>query len=213
MRKWGFLISLLYALILVVLLVPASVLLAGSDGFLSPAFSRAVSSLYSSWGTWLTVAILLTCQATLLFLPIDTAQRRLKPRGPVIVSCVVTSVLLAVLTFVAIVCLSLATKLGGQYLSSIVDIVSTVLGIWFLWGVVFYASVRSSGNVAKIAGSWLLKGSILELLIVIPCHIVVRRRGECSAPLATGFGITTGIAIMLLSFGPSVLLLYKKRLD
>jgi hypothetical protein len=41
----------------------------------------------------------------------------------------------------------------------------------------------------------------------------VRRRQDCSAPLATSFGITTGIAVMLLSFGPSVLLLYKKRME
>jgi len=50
-------------------------------------------------------------------------------------------------------------------------------------------------------------------LVAVPCHVIVRRRDDCSAPIATSFGIVTGIAVMLLSFGPSVLLLYKKRLD
>jgi hypothetical protein len=71
---------------------------------------------------------------------------------------------------------------------------------------------RSSDPVTRVV-SWLLRGSVLELLIAVPCHIIARRRDECSAPQMTSFGIATGIAIMLLSFGPSVLLLYKKRLD
>ena len=85
--------------------------------------------------------------------------------------------------------------------------------LWVLWGIVFYLYFRNSSASVSRLMSWLLKGSILELLIVVPCHVIVRRRHDCSAPLATSFGIATGIAIMLLSFGPSVLFLYKKRLD
>jgi hypothetical protein len=50
------------------------------------------------------------------------------------------------------------------------------------------------------------------LLIVVPCHVVVRHRDDCSAPALTGFGIATGLAVMLLTFGPGVVFLYRKRL-
>jgi hypothetical protein len=72
---------------------------------------------------------------------------------------------------------------------------------------------RNSTNVTARAISWLLKGSVLELLVAVPCHVIVRRRNDCSAPIVTSFGIVTGIAVMLLCFGPSVLFLVKKRLD
>jgi len=84
---------------------------------------------------------------------------------------------------------------------------------WLFWGIVFYFFLRNSSRVVTRILSWLLTGSVLELLIAVPCHVIVRRRHDCSAPAATSFGIVTGIAIMLLSFGPSVLFLYKKRLD
>jgi hypothetical protein len=54
---------------------------------------------------------------------------------------------------------------------------------------------------------------LLELAIAVPAHMVARRHNDGSAPTVTGFGIATAVAMMLLSFGPGVLLLYKKRLD
>jgi hypothetical protein len=85
--------------------------------------------------------------------------------------------------------------------------------LWVLWGIVFYLYFRNASQVTERVVSWLLKGSVLELLIAVPCHVIVRRRHDCSAPVVTSFGIVTGIAVMLLCFGPSVLFLFKKRLD
>jgi hypothetical protein len=60
---------------------------------------------------------------------------------------------------------------------------------------------------------WLLRGSILELLVAVPSHIIVRRRGDCCAPLGTFWGIATGISVMLLCFGPSVFFLFVERFE
>jgi hypothetical protein len=56
-----------------------------------------------------------------------------------------------------------------------------------------------------------LRGSILELLVAVPSHIVVRHRNDCCAPIGTFWGIVTGISIMLLSFGPGVFFLFVER--
>ena len=58
---------------------------------------------------------------------------------------------------------------------------------------------------------YLIAGSVLELLVAVPSHIIVRRRDECCAGLLTGTGICLGVVITLVSFGPSVLLLYYRR--
>jgi len=61
--------------------------------------------------------------------------------------------------------------------------------------------------------SWLIKGSVLELLIAVPSHIAARQRNDCCAEPVTAVGIATGIAVMLAAFGPAVLMLYKQRLE
>jgi hypothetical protein len=156
-------------------------------------------------------------EAALLFLRVDTTWQRLRPRAHNAVSGAVAAGLTALLTASAIWCVGCAVR-GDDFTNSVilkgeVEIVGFVLALWLLWGIFFYVYLRGASAAVTRVISWLLRGSVLELLIAVPCHIIVRRRQDCSAPIVTSFGIATGIAIMLLAFGPSVLLLYKKRLD
>jgi hypothetical protein len=57
----------------------------------------------------------------------------------------------------------------------------------------------------------MLRGSFLELLIAVPTHIVARSRDYCCAGAYTFIGIALGLAVMLLSFGPGVFLLFVDR--
>jgi len=218
MRKWGSIITLFYGLILVVLLLPAFVLLLGDfSGW--TGFYEHVKEGYAGWGTWITIGVLVCSEALLLFLRVDTSFKRLRRRAHILVSSIFTAFFLALLTFAGAYSLAVAPKgdtgidLLNRFLQGGGAIAGACLVFWWFWGILFYLFSRNSGDVVTRAVSWMLRGSVLELLIAVPAHVLVRRRHECSAPILTSFGITTGIAIMLMSFGPSVLLLYKKRME
>jgi hypothetical protein len=216
MRKWGILISAFYALLVLALIVPGAIFLAGHDYSSLREFLGSVNGAYGDWVLWLLIAVVLVSQALLLFVSIDTSEKRLKPRAHILVSCVAATILTALLTSGIVWSLGFTIR-GDNFWKSFFNEEANLLlfwgALWVLWGIVFYLYFRNSSESVTRLTSWLLKGSILELLIVVPCHVIVRRRHDCSAPIATSFGIATGLAIMLLSFGPSVLFLYKKRLD
>jgi hypothetical protein len=218
MQKWGVVISVFYALIVLGILVPVAIVLVGKDIQDLPKLPRAAIELYTAWETWIPIAAVLSGQVLLLFLSVDTSWRRLKSRRHIFVSCAVAGMLVALLTMSIVFCVKAGVQ--GDKFDHIGERTITdaqVLGfagfLWLCWGFVFFVYLRNSSEVVTRIVSWLLRGSVLELLVAVPCHVIVRRRGDCSAPAATSFGIVTGIAVMLLSFGPSVLLLYKKRLE
>jgi hypothetical protein len=215
MRKWGILITTLYATILIALLTPGLILFADKTATWSSA-TRKAFEIFSPWPWfWIFLVVLVGSQAMLLFLSVETSHRRLKPRTHILVSVAITSMLTALLTMCGIWSLGVATKsnFAPAVTENIFYLLACWAAVWGAWGVVFYLYLRNSSAPVTRLASWLLKGSVLELLIAVPCHVMVRRRDDCCAPVYTSFGITTGIAIMLLSFGPGVLLLYKKRLD
>ena len=216
MRKWGVVISVFYALVVVALLVPAGMILAGDDNSLHQIFVNDVLDVYGEWLAWVPMVAVVAGEAALLFLSIDTTFRRLKPRAHVASTITISSMLFALLAFAALSAIGVAAfhdKFIDKFWATEAEVLVIWAALWLVWALVFYFYFRGSARGVTQAVSWLLKGSVLELLIAVPCHIIVRRRQDCSAPVATSFGIVTGVAIMLLSFGPSVLLLYKKRLD
>jgi len=88
-----------------------------------------------------------------------------------------------------------------------------LLGLWALWTVVFYRTSRDvpARDVVTRQCRYLLKGSILELLVAVPTHIVARMRDYCCAGFWTFLGIAFGVAVMLFSFGPGVFFLFAAR--
>ncbi|MHC4455814.1 MAG: hypothetical protein ACYS0I_01800 [Planctomycetota bacterium] len=62
-------------------------------------------------------------------------------------------------------------------------------------------------------GSAFVCGSIVELLVAVPSHIIVRRRDECSAPGFTYLGIAAGLVLMAIAFGPGLFFLFCKRFE
>ncbi len=90
-----------------------------------------------------------------------------------------------------------------------------VIFCWIAWLFVFYRFYRDvdSRTLFRRIMTWLIRGSIVELLVAVPSHIIVRRRDECSAPGLTYVGIAAGLVIMALAFGPGLFFLFRKRFE
>lgn len=224
MRRWGLAVTMFYAAAVIGLLLPGVFYLAAAHSP-SEVLADTFPELWLDWFTWIPILILISAEALLFTLPVDTAWRHARPRRHLMVSIGAAGALSALLTLAAV--LSLLAAIYGDDLSEppLVNVWASEqetlaklkvllwwLGLWLLWGTAFYLYLRD--RVSSLSGllSWLLRGSVLELLIVVPCHVWVRQREDCSAPLFTGFGIVSGIAVMLLAFGPGVAFLYQRRL-
>lgn len=214
MRKWGVLITAFYLLALVFFVTPVAMSLANSDG---KSLLQYVGILISEPGVhgvlWAWIALLVTAQALLFFVSVDTTHKRLLPRRRTALSVTAITVAVGLLTFSAILSVLIAfMDDDAEVLNSSLMLLLSPITFWLIWGIVFYLYREQVSARVDRAVNWLLAGSVLQLLIVVPCHVIVRQRGDCSAPGVTAFGIATGIAVMLMAFGPSIIFLYQKRL-
>lgn len=214
MRKWGVLITGFYAFILLFVMEPALLFLL--DGPVEDWLQLPWWVEDEIWPLYVWALILIMGQALLLFVSVDTSFRRIQRRRQVGVAVAMVAAMVGLLS--GMVALSIAAAIFGDEIFPDnetlfgIELMALIVSFWAVWAFIFRRYVVGDSVSVDRLVSWLIKGSILELLIVVPCHVIVRHREDCSAPAVTGYGIATGIAVMLLAFGPSVLFLYQKRL-
>lgn len=177
---------------------------------LTPVWANWVIDPSSVLPVAVVVAVLVICGLTLLIVPARASKRRPVARRSVWYPIVASGLLLGVLVFS-----------GGMALEEFVnergDITNQLLiaggVVWICWSMFFvWMTFRSDPSwIGMRLHRFLIAGSVLELLVAVPTHIVVRRRPDCCAGIATGMGICVGVVVMFIAFGPSVLLLYHKR--
>jgi hypothetical protein len=227
MRNWGIVVTAFYALIVTLLLSYGISILA--DGWQNADLSYAGSMEDMLFGAIGPVIFLVCGQVLLLFLSVDTSWRRMKAQRHATVTAGLIGLMVTILFLAALFAVAMALwgdkadiaiaswfpDSWGRNLSEqsvLVILLASIILIWSVWGVVFYMFAKRASNVVDSAIGWLIKGSVLELLVAVPCHVIVRQREWCCAQYVTAYGIAAGIAIMLMAFGPSALFLYKRKL-
>ena len=216
MTKWVFLTVLLYITLVFLLFVPVALwtmdIIAGEGNSLSEFFE-----MYGSWPFWLVYGIMVLIQALLLIFPVAKYKGRPKPQRAIWVPIITTAFLFSILLLGVVA--SIAAAIWGDNAfdgvsQAIFWILTFIGGSWALWALVFYRFARTNegeGFVHRLM-TWLIRGSIVELLVAIPCHIIVRHKDECCAQGLTFFGIAAGLIIMAFAFGPGILFLFLRRI-
>ena len=218
MKRWGLLVTAFYLVVLTVLSLPVTY-----AAFWEPETSiYDMLGMYQEWIFWIWIGIMVCGEALLLFVPVRYTTRRLKSRRPLLVPIITSGFFLGILLFSGL--LSISGGIWGDdgptfplcVPEEVIYISFCAIPIifWIAWSIIFYQKTKSDDpdTLIKRITSWMIKGSILEFLIAVPCHIAVRRREDCCAPIGTFFGIAAGISIMLMAFGPGVFFLYRARL-
>lgn len=207
MKYWSLIVATLYTLVLLVLMAP---LVLFAFGHIT-RFSE-VQEVLSTWQTWLIVFLMFAAQFALLRVPVQMANCRPVSQRPVIFTIAAAGFAMALL----IIGTSLSIYEFATQLKSIHGLwISLTLGMgsWVFWSVYFHRASKRVELDAKLSHirKHLMAGSILELLVAVPTHIVARHRDYCCAGLMTFLGLAAGVSVMLFAFGPAVYFLFVER--
>ncbi|MBI5724408.1 MAG: hypothetical protein HZA50_10655 [Planctomycetes bacterium] len=159
------------------------------------------------------MTIMVLCQIGLLVVPV-----RLQGHRPVTRRHLIWPALIAIFSLIAMgigagmAVWETATKLekGNIWLFSCS---AGVGGLWIIWAFLFgfYTGGRDPQTFMRRLVRFLVAGSILELLVAVPTHVIARMRDYCCAGFLTVWGLGLGASVMLLAFGPGVFMLFVRR--
>lgn len=85
-----------------------------------------------------------------------------------------------------------------------------IVGSWVFWGALLFVFALHWERFQFLlrVSTFLLCGSLAQLMATLPAHLVVIRRSGCLVGLMTGVGLTAGVVVLTWSFGPAIVLLF-----
>jgi len=209
MKRWALVVVLLYGLLLVVLTMPVIILAFAGE---SPPTIDDVRDIGTSWLYWATIAVLMLVQAALLATPVRLASRRPVGRRSVFLLAAASGFLTGLLVLGAWLSVSEVIMKEPEIIAPWWAL-GAAGATWVIWAAIFYRMGRNAEPVDAVTKQCrvLFAGSVLELLVAVPTHVVARMRNYCCAGFVTFVGIAAGLAVMLLAFGPGVFFLFSGR--
>lgn len=208
MKRWSLLVAFLYSLMLCILL-PAVLLAA----FAPKSDFKGAMEIYIHWEWWLFLSVMGLAQAALLAVPVRIASRRPQSQGPLALTVLTSALMMSVLAIGAFFSVNEFIFCGASSRWDGLAALFLGIAVWCIWGLIFSRMSRTmepKDFVSRLC-KHLFLGSVLELLIAVPTHIVARYRGYCCAGFSTFIGISLGISVMLISFGPGIFFLFVAR--
>lgn len=212
MAKWAIITVIFYIMLVVLFVIPSALWL--SDGIAGKGhhFSGTFEFL-SYWQWWIVISVIVLTQAMLLLYPVSKAKERPKPQRALWISIVVSGVLFSLLLLGVFASVSAAIWGDDQNSPAVIFWVVFIPVSWFIWAFIFYRFAKTTNADSFMVHTlkWLITGSILELLVAVPCHVIVRHKDVCCAQGLTFYGIAAGLAVMALAFGPGIAFLILER--
>jgi hypothetical protein len=208
MKRWAVLVVVLYFLILISLTAPLILV-----GFYPTVTARGALGPFAEGVYWAALGVMLAAQAVMLLVPVDLSLGRPTPQRSVLWTILACGLMVGLLGVGVVISLDEFIRKEKAGTGDTALAWAAMLGLWAVWTLVFYRTSRGAAAMDVVTRQcrYLLKGSILELLVAVPTHIVARARDYCCAGLYTFIGIAFGVAVMLFSFGPGVFFLFAAR--